>query len=445
MTDTNGTSGDAAPTNAASPAKTGGGTPPPPPNPSLLGRAPADHPWSGVWRDILGGGPLRSFVAIVLALFIGSLLVVLTSEDVREASGYFFARPGDTFAAIGAVVGGAFRAVWEGAVYSPRTGFAPLTSTLMWATPLISAGLGVAIGFRAGLFNIGGRGQILIAALFVGFIGASTPMPVVVHLLVAVFAGLVGGSIWAGIAGFLKARTGAHEVIVTIMLNYVALNLVTYLLKIQPFQADGASGNPKAKPILESAQLPDLVGSMDLGFVLAILAAVVYWWIMDRSTIGFKIRAVGQNPHAARTAGINVEGITFLTMALSGAFMGLAGATQVLGRATSGYDPGVDAGIGFDAITVALLGANHPVGIVLAGLLFGALKAGSFPMQIVEGIPIDIVSVIQGLIVLFIAAPPLIRRIFFLPKPSGISLLDRVRAQRALDGKRGESTPEVKA
>lgn len=390
----------------------------------------AESPWQGVWRDILGGGVLRSVLAILLALLIGSLLVVATSEDVQAAAGYFVARPGDTFAAAGKVIAGAFRAIWEGAVFSPRTGFQPFTQTLMWSTPLISAGLGIAIGFRAGLFNIGGRGQMLLAALFVGFIGASAPMPPVVHLLVAVLAGILGGALWAAVVGWLKAQTGAHEVISTIMLNYVAFWGVTYLLKTPIFQAEGAGGNPKAKPILETAALPDLIGSMDLGFILSILAVIAYWWIMDRSTIGFRIRAVGFNPSAARTAGINVERTTIITMALSGAFLGLAGATQVLGRATNGYTPDVDAGIGFDAITVALLGGNHPVGIVLAGLLFGALKAGSFPMQVTENIPIDIVAVIQGLIVLFIAAPPLIRAIFRLPQPTGVPLLDRFRISR---------------
>ncbi|MGO2113066.1 MAG: ABC transporter permease, partial [Pseudoclavibacter sp.] len=398
------------------------------------GRIAPEHPWHGFWRDLLGGGPLRSLLAIVLALLIGSLLVVFTSEDVQEAAGYFFSRPGDTLTAVWDVISGAYQSIWQGAIYSQSNGFVPLTDTLMWATPLIAGGLGVAIGFRAGLFNIGGRGQMLIAALFVGVVGASMPMPPVVHLVVAIFAGLAGGAIYAGIVGWLKAQTGAHEVIVTIMLNYVAFWLITYLLKTPAFQAEGAGGNPKAKPILETAQMPDLIGNVDFGFILAILAAVGFWFIMDRTTLGFRIRAVGINPHAARTAGINVGRTTMYTLAISGAFFGLAGATQVLGRQAAGYDPGVDAGIGFDAITVALLGANHPVGVVLAGLLFGMLKAGSFPMQIVEGIPIDIVSVIQGLIVLFIAAPPLIRAIFRLPAPTGIRLLDRVRASRGHGG-----------
>lgn len=393
-------------------------------------------PWRGFWRDLLGGGVLRSVLAVLLAMLIGSLLVVAADAEVQRAAGYFFARPADTFAAAGRVVSGAFSAFLQGAVFSPRSGFTPLTSTMQWATPLIAAGLGVAVGFRAGLFNIGGRGQMLVAALFTGLIGASLPLPPVVHLLAAVFAGLAGGALMGAIAGWLKAQIGAHEVIVTIMLNYIAYFLISFLLKTPLFQAPGAGGNAKAKAILETARLPKLFGELGLGFLLAILAAVAYWWIMDRTTIGFKIRAVGHNPAAARTAGIDVGLVTAVTMGLSGAFVGLAGATQVLGQVPAGYDAGVDAGIGFDAITVALLGANHPLGIVLAGLLFGALKAGSFPMRAIEGIPIDIVAVIQGLIVLFIAAPPLVRAIFRLPVPTGVALLDRVRAQRA---KRGEA------
>ena len=435
----------APPAAPAAPAATGLATPPGI-DPKIAGIVPDNDPWRGFWRDVFGGGAVRSLLAIVLALLIGSLLVVATNKDVQEAAGYFFARPGDTFMAAWKVISGAFRAIFEGAIFNPRKGFEPLTSTLMWSTPLIAGGLGVAIGFRAGLFNIGGRGQMLMAALLVGFVGASLPMPPVLHLVAAIAAGILGGAIFAGIAGWLKAQTGAHEVIVTIMLNYIAYYLITFLLKIQPFQAEGAGGNPKAKAIPASAQLPDLVGNVDLGFVLAVLAAVAYWFIMDRTTLGFRIRAVGINPSAARTAGINVEMTTFFTLALSGAFFGLAGATQVLGRATAGYDPGVDAGIGFDAITVALLGANHPVGVILAGLLFGMLKAGSFPMQIVEQIPIDIVAVIQGLIVLFIAAPPLVRAIFRLPKPTGISLLDRVRASRTdRDEQPSTTKPEVRA
>lgn len=390
--------------------------------------------WAGVWRDILGGSLVRSALAVILALFIGSLLVVVTNEDVQKAAGYFFSRPGDTITAALSSIGGAYRALWEGAIFSPRTGFKPFLSTLSWATPLIAAGLGLAVGFRAGLFNIGGRGQMLIAALFVGFAGSSIQLPWGIHLIVAVLFGIVGGALWAGIAGVLKARTGAHEVIVTIMLNFIGYYLVTWLLKTPAFQAPGAGGNPKAKAIEATAVFPKLIPGMDLdvGFFLALAAALAYWWLMERSTVGFKIRAVGLNPSAARTAGINVGRIYFVTLALSGAFLGLAGATQVLGKVPAGWDPGIDAGIGFDAITVALLGANTTVGIIFAGLLFGALKAGSFPMQIAEGIPIDIVTVIQGLIVLFIAAPPLIRAIFRLPKPTGRSLMDRIRRPKTL-------------
>ena len=389
----------------------------------------ADSPWQGIWRDIFGGNALRSAIAIVLALLIGSLIVVLTDKRVAEAAGYFFAQPGDTFRAIGNVIGSAYTSIFQGAIFNPRTGFQPLLSTLQFATPLIAAGLGLGVSFRAGLFNIGGQGQILAGALLASWVGASMQLPIVLHFVVTLLAAIAGASIWAAIVGWLKAQTGAHEVILTIMFNWIAFYGITLLLKVPGLQMEGAGGHPRSKPMLETAVMPHL-GGISLGFILVILAAVAYWWIMDRSTVGFRIRAVGINPNAASTAGINVKTVTLVTMAISGAFIGLAAATQVQDVHRAGFTPGVHAGIGFDAITVALLGGNNPVGIVFAGILFGALKAGSYQMEIVAGIPKDIIPVIQGLIVLFIAAPPLIRGLFRLPAPSGIRLADRVAASR---------------
>ena len=398
----------------------------------------ADNPWQGVWKDILGGNAVRSALAIILALLIGSLIVVLTDTRVADAAGYFFAKPGDTFAAIGEVIGSAYSSIFQGAIYSPRAGFAPFLSTLQWATPLIAAGLGLGVSFRAGLFNIGGQGQILAGALFASWVGASVSMPIGLHFVVTLLAALAGASIWAAMVGWLKAQTGAHEVILTIMFNWIAFYGITLLLKTPLFQAAGAGGHPKSKPMMETAVMPS-IGGISIGFAIVLLAAVAYWWIMDRSTIGFRIRAVGINPNAASTAGINVKTVTLVTMAISGAFIGLAAATQVQDIHRSGFTPGVHAGIGFDAITVALLGGNNPVGIVFAGILFGALKAGSYQMEIVAGIPKDIIPVIQGLIVLFIAAPPLIRGIFHLPTPSGIRLADRLRARADENANNGKA------
>ncbi|MEO5852717.1 MAG: ABC transporter permease, partial [Nocardioides sp.] len=220
------------------------------------------------------------------------------------------------------------------------------------------------------------------------------------------------------LVGLLKASTGAHEVIVTIMLNYVAYYLLFFALSNQSLLQAPGSANPKSLPMRKSATLPKLLGeqyNLHLGFLLALVAVAVVWWLLSRSSLGFRIRAVGLNPSAARASGIDV-GRTYTTvMFISGALVGLAGVNQVLGTVTSGVTVGVDAGIGFDAITVALLGRSRPLGILGAGLLFGAFKAGGFAMQASQDIPVDIVLVVQSLIVLFIAAPPLIRAIFQLP------------------------------
>jgi simple sugar transport system permease protein len=270
------------------------------------------------------------------------------------------------------------------------------------------------------MFNIGAQGQMLIAAAFCGWVGWSFHLPPVIHLIVALAAGVVGGAVWAGIAGVLKARTGAHEVIVTIMLNWVAFYLISYLLRTPgALQAHG-SNNPKSPGILPNAILPPLFGPQDTlhwGFIVVIAATIFVWWLLERSSLGFKFRAVGENPNAARVAGISVNSAIVWAMVISGGLVGLAATDQVLGTTTTGFGSGIDAGIGFDAITVALLGRSRPLGIFIAGVLFGAFKAGGFLMQAANDIPIDIVLVVQSLIVLFIAAPPLVRAIFRLPTP----------------------------
>jgi simple sugar transport system permease protein len=240
----------------------------------------------------------------------------------------------------------------------------------------------------------------------------------VLHLTLAIGAGMVAGALWAGLAGVLKARTGAHEVIVTIMLNYVAFYLVFFALSQQSLLQAPGSFNPKSLPMKESAEMPKLLGdqyNLHLGFLLALIAVAFTWWLLDRSALGFRIRAVGLNPKAARAAGIDVGRTYTVVMLIAGALVGLAGANQVLGTVTSGVTVDLDAGIGFDAITVALLGRSQPLGILGAGILFGAFKAGGFSMQASQGIPVDIVLVVQSLIVLFLAAPPLVRAIFRLP------------------------------
>ena len=405
-------------------APTAGGQPAPPRGHSVL-------------REIAGGNAIISVLAVVLALIAGAILIVLTDEDVQQAAGYFFSRPIDTVRAIGESVGGAYSALFQGSIYNFRrpdfaAGIRPLTETLTFATPLIAAGLGVALAFRIGLFNIGGRGQMLVAAAAAGWVGFTLDLPPVVHMIFALVAGVVAGAIWGGLVGLLKARTGAHEVIVTIMLNYVAFYLISFLLRTPgALQAPGQN-NPKTPPMAPTAVFPDLLGpgyNLHFGFILAILATIVVWWLLNRSSLGFQFRAVGENPNAARVAGISVPRMYVYGMLLSGGLVGLAGVSQVLGTTTTGFSAGIDAGIGFEAITVALLGRSRPWGVFAAGILFGALKAGGFSMQAAQGVPIDIVLVVQSLIVLFIAAPPLVRSIFRLPTPTGLGARG-VRANR---------------
>jgi simple sugar transport system permease protein len=376
-----------------------------------------------ILQEIMGGGAVRTVLAILCGFIVGAILIIATSEDVARVSGYFFSRPMDTVNAAWNAVAGGYGALFRGSIYnSEANSFAesvrPITETLRLGAPLIAAGLGIALSFRVGLFNIGGQGQLLIGVVFASYASFAWPLPYGLHLIVAVVFGILGAALWGSIVGLLKATTGAHEVIVTIMLNYVAFNLVTWLMRSGFLHDDAAGGNPQTIAPLDTAQLPTILGpgfGLHAGFLLVVVATVFYWWLMERSTIGYRFRTVGLNPNAARTAGMNVPKIYVVAMAASAAFVGIAGVNQTLGRA-GGVTPSIDAGIGFDGITVALLGGGGAVGIFFAGLLFGAMKAGSPMMQIADVSP-EVLLVVQGVIVLFIAAPPLVRAIFRLPSP----------------------------
>ncbi|MCM3697586.1 ABC transporter permease [Microbacterium oleivorans] len=390
------------------------------------------------FRELMRGSAVTTVLAIVLAMIVGGILIAVTNEDVQRTSGYFFARPTDTLVAVWNSVYNGYEALFRGAVFNPRvddfaTQIRPLTNSLGFAAPLIAAGLGVALAFRVGLFNIGARGQMLVGALFAGFFAFNLDLPLLIHLPITLLAGILGGAIWGGIVGVLKAKTGAHEVILTIMLNYVAYYLLLWMLRTPGLlQAEG-SNQPQSQPTPASAQFPDLLGptfpQLDWGFILVIVATVFVWWLVERSSLGLRMRAVGENPHAARAGGINVERIYVYAMLFAGGLAGLAAMNQIQGNVTSGFAATIDAGIGFDAITVALLGRSRAWGTFAAGILFGALKAGSFSMQ-AQGIPVDIVLVVQSLIVLFIAAPPLLRAVFFLPKTES-EKADKARAKAA--------------
>ena len=392
---------------------------------SAEGSSEPEAPRPTLLRDIMSGSWLVSVLSIAVGLLAGAVLIAAADPDVQATLSYFFARPADFFVAVWHTVSEAYLALFRGAVLdwqaqSVQRAIRPLTESMVAATPLILAGLGIALGFRSGLFNIGGQGQVILGAIFAGFFGYFLTLPVGVHMIIAVLAGIVGGAIWGGIAGYLKARTGANEVIVTIMLNSIAGYLIAYLLK-QAWFRQTDSANPQSRNVDGAASLFPLLPDpfrLNAGFLLAVLATIFVWWLLERSTLGFEFRAVGENPNAARTAGISVGRVTLIVMMIAGALAGLAGAAQVLGTEQR-LTMGIGGSLGFDAITVALLGRSRPVGTFLAGLLFGAFKAGGYTMQAQTGTPIDIILVVQSVIVLLIAAPPLVRAIFRLPAPVG--------------------------
>ena len=375
------------------------------------------------FRAVVESNGLVVFLAVVAALVVGAVLVVVADKSVQEAAGYFFSRPTDFLSAAWTAVSDAYVAMFQGAIYNMHAesfsgAIKPLTNSLTFSAPLIFAGLGLGVGFRAGLFNIGAQGQVILGAILAGFVGFQFHLPLGIHLALAVIGAVLGGALWGFIPGLLKATTGAHEVIVTIMLNYVGLYLLAWLLSLESFQAPG-SNNPKSPPIDGSAQWPKLLGDnfgLHWGFIAALLAAWGVWWLMERSTWGFTFRAVGANPSAATNAGMNVKMTYILVMVIAGTLAGLAGGTQVLGTEKA-LTTGIAGSIGFDAITVALLGRSRPAGIVAAGILFGGLRASGPTLQVQANLPIDIVLVIQSVIVLFIAAPPLVRFLFRMPNP----------------------------
>lgn len=336
-------------------------------------------------------------LAVLSALIIGAVIIVLTD-------GF-----GAVLPAYGALFKGAF------------VGWSSISETLLAATPLILAGLSVAIGFQAGLFNIGAEGQMTIGGLTAVIVGFNFEgLPLVIHLPLAVLAGFLGGALWGFIPGILRARTGAHEVITTIMLNFIAYRTLDYMLKLPFIQKEGRF-DPVSKDVLDSATYPAILKwlpvenadrlRLHLGFIVALAVAWLVYWILYKSTIGFEFRAVGANPHAAKYGGIGVATAIVLVMALAGGLAGMAGGNEtlgVLGRAT----PGFTAQIGFDAIALALLGRSHPGGVVLASILFGALRAGGRTMQAQSDVGIDLIVVVQALIIVFIAAPELVRAIY---------------------------------
>ncbi|HET7352372.1 MAG TPA: ABC transporter permease [Marmoricola sp.] len=339
-----------------------------------------------------------TLLSILVALVFGAILIAISDDRVVGAASF-----GDAITGLGQAVGGSYWAMLTGAV----GGWDAIADTLVKAAPLICAGLGVTLAFRAGLFNIGGQGQLVLGAIFAGYVGFAMDLPPGIHLVVAVIAAGIGGALWGAIPGLLKAKTGAHEVITTIMLNYVAASLLLYLLSnVNAFQREGQL-NPRSHPVDTTATFPTIF-SVHTGVLAAMVLTAVVWWVLERTTLGFEMKAAGANPDAARTAGMNVQRLYVYAMTLAGLLAGLAAAMTVLGQRLS-LTTSVAGSLGFDAITVALLGRATPLGTLLAGLLFGALDAGGVQMQAGEGTPIQLTEVIKALIVLFVAAPAVVR------------------------------------
>jgi len=370
-----------------------------------------------------------TFLAFVSALFIGAIIIILASPAAVAAWGRFGHDPGAAFAQSWHAIATAYSALFIGSIGSPRGiveaiasgdghrisgAFYPLSETLVSTTPLMMAGLGIALAFRAGLFDIGGQGQLILGALGATLGGFLVPgLPIYLHLPLAIVLGALFGAAWGFIPGILKARTGAHEVITSMMLNYVALNLLTFLLTTALFQAPPRY-QPVSKAVADTARLPHLAGPslrLNLGFILAAACVVGVAWLLQRSTLGFKFRMLGANREAARVAGVNISLQYVLAMTLAGAIVGLAGTFMVLGvdyQVAAGYG----GTIGFDGITVAILGQGNPYGVGLSALLFGAFAAGGRTMQLDANIPLQLVQVLQAVLVLFVAAPGVIRTIF---------------------------------
>lgn len=360
-------------------------------------------------RNALAQEVLVPVLAVITGLIVGALVILASGENPLVAYGALFA---GSFGTASEYIEG-FKVLFAtGDNAALIKAIYPFTESLVTATPYIFAGLSVALGFRCGLFNIGAEGQFFIGALCSAFVGYSLKgLPMIIHLPLALMGGALGGALWGMIPGYLKARFGAHEVVNTIMMNWIAFRLSDWLLN-GPMKAPGF--RPITPTVEVSAELPRFFPDplrFNLGFFIALIVAYLVYWFLFKTTIGFEIRSVGANPDAAKYAGMNIVRNFVLVMFLAGGLAGLAGASQVLG-VDHWVGQGFSAGYGFDAIALALLGKSHPAGVVLAALLFGFLRSGATDMMSIARIPIDIISIIQGMVIVFIAAPDIIRWLY---------------------------------
>jgi simple sugar transport system permease protein len=340
-----------------------------------------------------GNTMLVPILAVITALVIGGIVIASVGGNPFQA----------------------YVGLFQGAFGSAKA----WSETAVWASPFIFAGLAVALAFKGGLFNIGAEGQLALGAVVAAWVGYALPgmlgisLPAIIHLPLAIGLGILAGVLWGAIPGALKAYTGGHEVINTIMMNYIALNMVSFLLNGPMKDKDPNNVVARTPEIAESARIAPIFEGFRVhwGFVLALVMAVVVWWLLWKTTLGFEIRTVGTNPDAAQYAGINVKRTIILTMSLSGLLAGMAGVVEVTGL-NYRHELGFSVGYGFDAIAIALLGKTHPFGVVLGALIFAGMRNGATRMQFLTQIPVDIISVIQALILLFVAADAIIRYIY---------------------------------
>ena len=396
---------------------------------------PESSPRRSIWARVTGQSPfVVTLFALVLGLVFGAIVIVTTTAPVLDAWRGFFTSwgaPGHAIKVTADNVGAAYRIMFTGSVFSPATlwhaittgqgwsnALTPISETLTYATPLTIASIGVGIAFQTGIFNIGANGQAMMGGIAGAYVCTLIHLPTVLHLPFTLLAGIAGGVLAGSVPGLLKAYTGAHEVIVTLMFNYVVSAILLYTLLSTALQAPGQQ-NDIARTLDPSAQLAPLFGTasglrVNYGLVIAAVVVLFAWWFLERSSLGFDFRVTGANPQAARASGINAKAVIILVFAISGGLAGLAGVTELAGfyKTLDGGFPVGNAGIGFTAITVSLLGRNKPIGIVWASLLFAALGVGGRAMQAATGIPLDLATVIQSAVVLFVATPVLVKEIF---------------------------------
>ncbi len=375
---------------------------------------------------------LIPILAVFTALAIGGLIVAFTNVDVLAAWRNALRDPLGALAKTWTTMRDAYTAMFLGAFGNPgeifqqlgiwiRTGeskdllsaIRPVGDSLLLSVPYILAGLGVAVGFQCNLFNIGAEGQLYIGGLATAFVGyAVHGLPWYLHAPLAILAGGFAAGLWGFVPGVLKARFGAHEVINTIMMNYIAYRLMDYLLN-GPMKSGGTPATPTVLPTAFLAAIFPSPVRLHWGIFIALGLALVVYWLLWKTSFGMELRMVGVNDRAARYAGVSVRRTMVIAMVISAVLCGLAGSVHLLGvdrRMMPSFSPGY----GFDAIALALLGNSHPLGVVLSSLLFAFLRGGAPRMQVVAGTPVEIIRIIQGMVIVFVAAPEIIRGLYHL-------------------------------